>query len=1140
MGDTVRKLDFFGKIGRKRRSGMKMNKLSSLIGLAGLVLLVSLGIATAAYGDEIEVTGDIQTQCIDNANPGDVCLVRAGTYESITIDVNQLTVQCVDGPGSCVITGSGSSNPAVKITASRVVFGGPHAGFRIIQSGSAKLGTAIQIGNPSGLEGVVVEGNHIEGALNAGIDVGIDIASSQRFLRILNNRIENVTGQGITTSGSSLNLRDVELRGNVIKDAGQEGINLNSSGSKFLNLRITGGSSCLVASSGQDGIKIQYTGSLENLYISCYVYSSNGNGLTITTTGSGNIIGLTIEDSIFGALPADVEAALGLASGSTTGNRGLGAEIKASGNGSIRNVRIRRTQFLKNDDIGLKIETTSSGTFIRDVIIEDSTAEENGFSSGIMGHGFEIEAMTTVRDVKFWDVTAKDNSGVGIRIATASDSSEGDVIGVEIKGVDGRNVITGNRHGILIEAKRSVSNVVIHKNDITNNGDVITEQGVGIWIRALNVAIRGVQIGVEETGVSPKNLISGNGRFGVHLEANNEISATTILGNDITNNPVIGLWLDVDQPAPLIGTALLVTGNTISGSTSNGPELGAGIRVDAKNVEIRKNEITSNQIGIKVYQQQGLVIRENNIRGNTEFGVDGTNVLPLEVDAQNNYWNTGASCTTGCGPTDPIGNPSGLGDKVTNNVTYTGFRTAEVTDMPDPFLIIGDTQLTPGGVGRLTISVSAVPAPGLAGFQVGPVGALSFDPRVIQVTKIEGVAPYEILSSEIDNTNGRVRFAVSNPTGQGYIVGDAQIVILTIEAAPSAQAGDETEVTLNTVDKMEAPSPEGSLPLITTIFSGRVRIVSQVAEVPVGTVTGDLNGDGALDVTDARWVAEAAIGIRTLSPEQRERADVAPPFGVIDVTDARFLAEAALGLRALSLASGVETPMPTVKLSLWEWLLKLLGLYHDQLVKQVKLAATAEGVRIELPEAAVDVQGVLSYDPTQGQALGLAAEGGWLVLAQAIDEARGLVKFAAVRLSSAANADDKPGALMLQMAGQAAGVKLHLSLLRDAQGRDLAYKVQATRLSSLSVSRVQAVPHGGGLSFRVQGVGIDSLQVEVYDLSGQMVFRSDWTKGTTLSWNLLNGEGRPVANGVYLYVVTVKDVYGQAVRSEIKKLLVLR
>lgn len=89
------------------------------------------------------------------------------------------------------------------------------------------------------------------------------------------------------------------------------------------------------------------------------------------------------------------------------------------------------------------------------------------------------------------------------------------------------------------------------------------------------------------------------------------------------------------------------------------------------------------------------------------------------------------------------------------------------------------------------------------------------------------------------------------------------------------------------------------------------------------------------------------------------------------------------------------------------------------------------------------------------------------------------------------------------------------------------------RLSCLLIADRQS------LTFEARGQGITSLSVKIYDLAGRMVFAQE-ASGTRLIWNYLNSEGRPVANGLYLYVVTFKGADGQTLKSEAKKLVVLR
>ena len=75
--------------------------------------------------------------------------------------------------------------------------------------------------------------------------------------------------------------------------------------------------------------------------------------------------------------------------------------------------------------------------------------------------------------------------------------------------------------------------------------------------------------------------------------------------------------------------------------------------------------------------------------------------------------------------------------------------------------------------------------------------------------------------------------------------------------------------------------------------------------------------------------------------------------------------------------------------------------------------------------------------------------------------------------------------------------------------------------------------------FEVKGVGIDQIEVQVFDLSGRLVFDSGW-QPNGYEWHLETNDGDTLANGIYLYVVTVKGYNGQTVVTEVKKLAVYR
>jgi len=75
--------------------------------------------------------------------------------------------------------------------------------------------------------------------------------------------------------------------------------------------------------------------------------------------------------------------------------------------------------------------------------------------------------------------------------------------------------------------------------------------------------------------------------------------------------------------------------------------------------------------------------------------------------------------------------------------------------------------------------------------------------------------------------------------------------------------------------------------------------------------------------------------------------------------------------------------------------------------------------------------------------------------------------------------------------------------------------------------------------FMAEGAGIMSIAVEIFDLRGRKVFSSE-ALGNELIWQLQSDHGTTVANGVYMYVVTVRGFDGSVIRREVRKLVVLR
>lgn len=94
-----------------------------------------------------------------------------------------------------------------------------------------------------------------------------------------------------------------------------------------------------------------------------------------------------------------------------------------------------------------------------------------------------------------------------------------------------------------------------------------------------------------------------------------------------------------------------------------------------------------------------------------------------------------------------------------------------------------------GGTGTIDITVRNFPEPGLADIQ----GSLSFDPAVIQVTKVTGLNDYEVFAADIDNTAGEVRFVVTKVSGRHIKAGG----FLQFELKAKGKQGQTSPVMLS-------------------------------------------------------------------------------------------------------------------------------------------------------------------------------------------------------------------------------------------------------------------------------------------------------------------------------------------------------
>ncbi|MCR4405218.1 MAG: dockerin type I domain-containing protein [Candidatus Acetothermia bacterium] len=99
---------------------------------------------------------------------------------------------------------------------------------------------------------------------------------------------------------------------------------------------------------------------------------------------------------------------------------------------------------------------------------------------------------------------------------------------------------------------------------------------------------------------------------------------------------------------------------------------------------------------------------------------------------------------------------------------------------------------------------------------------------------------------------------------------------------------------------------------------------------------------------------------------------------------------------------------------------------------------------------------------------------------------------------------------------------------------------KATSPTELQIRAVALSSSSGTLGFRVEGQGIAAAKVEIYSLSGKRLFDSGFAAGTSLEWNMRTAQGALLANGVYLYVVTVRGYNGELATTGVRKLVILR
>ncbi|MCX8103161.1 MAG: right-handed parallel beta-helix repeat-containing protein, partial [Candidatus Bipolaricaulota bacterium] len=152
-----------------------------------------------------------------------------------------------------------------------------------------------------------------------------------------------------------------------------------------------------------------------------------------------------------------------------------------------------------------------------------------------------------------------------------------------------------------------------------------------------------------------------------------------------------------------------------------------------------------------------------------------------------------------------------------------------------------------------------------------------------------------------------------------------------------------------------------------------------------------------------------------------------------------------------------------------------------------------------------------------------ASENKWLWLT-----AKGTVS---LRYEVTVPANTQPGVYTIAGRAKAAVPSLEAELAPmtvEVLGAPVALAVKSVTLSQQPV-------RSRGAYFVVEGVGVAQTTVQVFSLTGKLVFHAT-AQGNVVPFSAAS----ELANGVYLYVVTVQGADGQTVTSKLQKLVVLR
>jgi len=911
-----------------------------------------------------------------------------------------------------------------------------------------------------------------------------------------------VAGGGVT------DLDDIVIRGNVISDNGGGGTPLLLDGIAFFNggdignlkleentLRLNAGNGVLLANRGD----------FEGSEISGNLFRNNGTNGIVPSYGDGfaAVVNGDISRIVFEGNESRENAVRGVFLGSVTGEV---SEIRFTGG----------NQFIKN---GLGLAP--------------------GLIPGTAGHGLELSSFEDITNIELDGVTANQNGGSGVRLdalgnafsgyffpPAAQPPFPGDVLNVTVTGgtfnlngasapigagnglaVAGETVravtlgqVTADAnddHGVFINSTEDITEVSIENGEFSANDRNHDSIGAGVYLDAAedmnNVTLRankasGSQVGFHFT-------INGDGRA-ITVEGNPEVNDNSeegllfdVSGDltdvDVLNNVFSGNGTGIRLAVINRGMDITVKGNRIAGT------FGIGILLDSTGVTITENDIRGQEIGIKVNKLRDNQIHRNNIvarRG--RFGMDATGLGPAEeIDATENWWGEPS------GPFHPTKNPLGAGSEVSDKVIFEPWL-LEPAVKTGAFFEVLELSISPTSVDvgeEVTITATIKNTGTEEGTQQVKLTITDAAGKVVdqdaKTATVNKDATTEIVFKYRPTEAGTYRAEVAADTsksGSFTVVGPPA---LTIEQAVAQHTGDPTII--------EDPDIIWAIEL-------------WIASTPVpGTDALVIDDDKVLELVEL-WIAGTPVSA------------------------------------AVSGAAVETESKPKRGFSLFDW---LFGFFAGR-PTAASASASASAVGLEIDHQAsptqvapggsftVTIQVQVSGGEAGGLLLAAELPAGWTVTP--LDNAGAFYKPSEQKWLwlSAPTTTLSYGVHVPEDAPP--GIYTIAGTYKTAEGSGAIRPLTIVVLGEPVALKVDAIKFTGS-RFIVEGQGIAGIEAQVWDLTGKLIF-SGAASGNALSVASLAtaAGGAPLANGVYLYAVTVKGAGGGVYKSKVHKLVVVR